>query len=58
MNPVEEPPPSLDDERPVDLVDEDLPVLPDQTLDDTDHGWAERGGTNDDRLLEDRPPHW
>jgi hypothetical protein len=35
------------------------PVLPDQTRDDTDLGWGERDRSgDDDRLLEDRPPHW
>ena len=35
-------------------------VLPEQTRDDTDEGWGERAhaNTNDERLLEDRPPHW
>ena len=47
-----------DDERPVDLVDDDAPALPEQTADDTDRGWGERVDSNDDRLLEDRPPHW
>ncbi len=46
------------DERPVDLSGDDAPVLPEQTDDDTDRGWGERAGSNDDRLLEDRPPHW
>lgn len=44
-----------DEEREVHL-DED--VLPQQTRDDTDRGWGERPSSNDDRLLEDRPPHW
>ncbi len=52
-----EPEQHADDERDVDLSDE-LVVLPDQTRDDTDAGWGERPGGNDDRLLEDRPPHW
>jgi hypothetical protein len=50
-----------DDERPVDLSDDDLEILPDQTSDDTDTGWGEwRGGAGDDdaRFLEERPPHW
>jgi hypothetical protein len=49
-----------DDERPVDLSDDDLEILPDQTSDDTDAGWGEwRGGDDDDaRLIEDVPPHW
>ncbi|GLW07798.1 hypothetical protein Misp01_29280 [Microtetraspora sp. NBRC 13810] len=51
-----------DDLRPVDLFDEDSPVLPEQTSDDTDLGWGgwPDPGRDDDtaRLLEDRPPHW
>lgn len=47
-----------DDDRVVEPSDDDVPVLPDQTRDDTDAGWGERNGGNDDRLLEDRPPHW
>ena len=47
-----------DDDREVDLSDDDQPTLPDQTRDDTDHGWGERSRDNDDRLLEDRPPHY
>ena len=48
-----------DDERPVDLSDDDLVILPDQTYDDTDTGWGEwRGSGDDERLIEDRPPHW
>ncbi|MEU6023348.1 hypothetical protein ACGFIK_20860 [Micromonospora sp. NPDC048871] len=46
-----------DDDRVVDLGD-DFTVLPEQTLDDTDQGWGERTGDNDDRLLAERPPHW
>ncbi|HEX2418587.1 MAG TPA: hypothetical protein VHJ83_10785 [Micromonosporaceae bacterium] len=50
--------PSYDDEREVRLDDEDLPVIPDQTTDDTDRGWGQRRWTNDVRLLDERPPHW
>lgn len=51
-----------DDDRVVELDDE-APVLPDQTSDDTDRGWgtsawADQSWSNDDRLIEDRPPHW
>ncbi|MGV9211159.1 hypothetical protein ACTFTM_04765 [Micromonospora sp. RB23] len=47
-----------DDDRTVDLSD-DFVVLPEQTSDDTDHGWGEpSGGGNDDWLLAQRPPHW
>ncbi|MER7213570.1 hypothetical protein [Streptosporangium sp. NPDC000239] len=48
-----------DDLRPVDLSDDGPPILPDQTGDDTDIGWGTwREPSDDDRLLEDRPPHW
>ncbi|MQY02441.1 hypothetical protein [Actinomadura macrotermitis] len=50
-----------DDDRPVDLGEDGLEVLPDQTADDTDVGWGEWRGTADDddaRFLEERPPHW
>jgi len=46
-----------DDEREVPL-DEERAVLPEQTRDDTDAGWGERPADNDERLLEERPPHW
>jgi hypothetical protein len=48
-----------DDDREV-VLDDDIPVLPDQTSDDTDTGWGEWRGeeSDDDRLLADRPPHW
>jgi hypothetical protein len=55
---VDREPERSDDDREVDLVDDDQPVLPDQTRDDTDSGWGERDSHNDDRLLEDRPPHY
>lgn len=46
-----------DDDRVVEL-DDDTPVLPEQTREDTDRGWGERSWDNDDRLLNERPPHW
>lgn len=48
-----------DDDREV-TFDDELPVLPDQTSDDTDVGWGEwRGDAGDEeRLRADRPPHW
>jgi hypothetical protein len=48
-----------DEEREVQLDDE-APLLPEQTEDDTDAGWGVRPvrRTNDFRLLDDRPPHW
>ncbi|MEJ3743198.1 hypothetical protein WEI85_07920 [Actinomycetes bacterium KLBMP 9797] len=49
----------VDSDRVVELVDDDdVPVLPDQTRDDTDRGWGEWRSSNDDRLLDERPPHW
>lgn len=50
--------PPSDDDRVVDLGDDDAPPLPEQTRDDTDIGWGEPTYANDDRLLADRPPHW
>ncbi|MGH3739174.1 MAG: hypothetical protein ACRDT6_26785 [Micromonosporaceae bacterium] len=47
-----------DDEREVRFDDEEPPILPDQTADDTARGWGESRQPNDQRLLEDRPPHW
>jgi hypothetical protein len=49
-----------DDERYVDLFDDDLEILPDQTRDDTGAGadWGERPADDDSRLFEERPPHW
>jgi hypothetical protein len=50
-------PASADEIREVAFID-DLVILPDQTTDDTDAGWAERDRRNDDFLLAERPPHW
>ena len=37
----------------------DRPVLPLRSLDDSDTGWGERDEPDDDeRLRQDRPPHW
>lgn len=47
-----------DGDRVVEIGDEDLVVLPEQTSDDTDRGWGEWSATNDERLLAERPPHW
>jgi hypothetical protein len=49
-----------DDERPVELADDDLVILPDQTSDESELGWGGYSSNDDDdaRLLEDRPPHW
>jgi hypothetical protein len=55
--------PVSDDDREVDLsgderLADDEPILAQQTRDDTDNGWGERSDSNDQRLLDDRPPHW
>ena len=55
---LDEPERDSDAEREVDFESEEAVILPDQTRDDTERGWGELGGTNDDRLLDDRPPHW
>jgi hypothetical protein len=47
-----------DDDRYVDLFDEDLEILPDQTRDDTDAGWGEAPSDDDSDRFEERPPHW
>ncbi|MBB6170829.1 hypothetical protein HNR23_000889 [Nocardiopsis mwathae] len=52
-----------EDERPVDLFDDGMEILPDTTGDERGAGWGERvpdAGVDADtaRLLEDRPPHW
>ena len=55
---MDQPEHDADGERTVDFDAEDAPLLPEQTRDDTERGWGEVAGSNDDRLLEDRPPHW
>jgi hypothetical protein len=34
------------------------PVLPEQSPEDTDAAWGEYRERDDDRLYQDRPPHW
>jgi hypothetical protein len=55
---LQDPERDSDAERTVDFESEEAPLLPEQTRDDTPRGWSERDDSNDDRLLEDRPPHW
>jgi hypothetical protein len=55
---LDEPERDADAERTVDFDAEEAPLLPDQTRDDTERGWGVTESSNDDRLLEDRPPHW
>ena len=57
MDILDEPERDADGERAVDLDPEEAPLLPEQTRDDTERGWGYRDDSNDDRLLEDRPPH-
>jgi hypothetical protein len=41
--------------------EDDAPVLPDQTRDDTDDGWGSSGtrdGAADEWYERERPPHW
>lgn len=33
-------------------------ALPFRAADDSDVGWGERSDANDDRLRQDKPPHW
>lgn len=49
---------STEDDRVVQLEPDEPPILPDETVDETEEGWNEESDTNDERLLEDRPPHW
>jgi hypothetical protein len=53
VDPIE----TTDGDRLVDLSD-DEPALPTSTRDDTDEGWGEVIRRNDERLLDERPPHW
>jgi hypothetical protein len=55
---MDEPDRDSDGDRTVDFESEEAPLLADQTRDDTERGWGEQGDANDDRLLDDRPPHW
>ncbi|MFI5932751.1 hypothetical protein [Actinoplanes sp. NPDC051494] len=60
MDILDEPDRDADAERTVDFESDETPVLPDQTSDDTERGWGYNSteDSNDDRLLQDRPPHW
>ena len=49
---------SFDEEREVELFDDGEPLLPEQSRDDTDHGWGEPPAGNDEWLMAERPPHW
>ncbi|GAB3647958.1 hypothetical protein [Glycomyces tarimensis] len=58
-----------DDDRAVELGDDDYAVLPDQTSDESELGWGEAPAPSptrakrkltprDIQLLDERPPHW
>ena len=55
-------PPDTAPNRPANVGPPDLddgPVLPARSQEDTDVGWGERPGPDDDeRLYRERPPHW
>jgi hypothetical protein len=55
---LEQPEHDADGERTVDFDSEEAPLLPEQARDDTERGWGGTETSNDDRLIEDRPPHW
>lgn len=40
--------------------EQDDELFPEQTADDTDRGWGEHPGDEDDdeRLIREKPPHW
>ena len=58
MDILDEPEHDADGERTVHFESEEAPLLPEQTRDDTERGWGGSDDSNDDRLYEDRPPHW
>ena len=55
---MDQPEHDSDGDRTVDFESEEAPLLAEQTRDDTERGWGQRDDGNDERLLEDRPPHW
>lgn len=36
----------------------EIPLLAEQSSEETDSAWGEYTGSADDRLTRDRPPHW
>ncbi|WP_174255929.1 hypothetical protein [Phytoactinopolyspora mesophila] len=38
--------------------EEDFVVLPDVTADESNRAWGDDDASNDQRLLDERPPHW
>lgn len=58
MDILEHPDRDTDAERHVEFESEEAPLLPEQTADDTERGWGSYAVGNDERLMDDRPPHW
>jgi hypothetical protein len=51
------PDPAVPPDKPAEK--QERPVLPDRSTDETDVGWGDRPEPDDqDRLRQDRPPHW
>lgn len=38
--------------------EDDFDVLPDAPSDEGPEGWGDTDETNDERLADERPPHW
>lgn len=38
--------------------EDDFDVVPDTTDDESPRGWNDTDSSNDQRLLDERPPHW
>lgn len=47
-----------DEERTVDLFEDELEILPDVTSDERDIGWSGAVGGEDEADRYERPPHW
>jgi hypothetical protein len=45
-------------EDPKEHVEDDAPLIPDRSSDDSDVGWGDGDDSNDERLRRDVPPHW
>ena len=50
--------PREDGDRTVEPVEDDGHAWPERTGDDTGRGSGDHPDSNDERLLDDRPPHW
>lgn len=53
------PPAATPPQAPAPVAPTPEPVVPRRSVDDSDVGWGDREpGSNDDRLSQDKPPHW